>query len=286
MRSIFQQLVHFSTLSFILTSLFGAGLGLAFKEILTPLKNMKMVVLALIINFLLIPLLAIGISILFNADPSLNAGLIIIACAAGAPFLPKLVVLAKGNEAYSIGIMVLLMAGTVIFLPFALPLIIPGLSVNPWAIAKPLIFLMLLPLGLGLLLKSLKASLAIAAKPFVMKISSISLVLMGISALFLDYSVFVNAWGTGVYATTAWLSVGALSLGYLFGGSGQEGKLVMMLASGSRNIAAALIIAVSNFPDQRVGTTVLIGSLVQFIFLFLIAGIYGKIKRLSSQPPC
>ena len=48
-------------------------------------------------------------------------GLLLLGCAAGAPFLPKLAELAKGNLAFSVGAMVLLMVVTVGYLPLVCP---------------------------------------------------------------------------------------------------------------------------------------------------------------------
>ena len=53
-------------------------------------------------------------------------GLLVLGCAAGAPFLPKLAELAKGNLAFSVGAMVLLMVVTVGYLPVVMPLLLPG----------------------------------------------------------------------------------------------------------------------------------------------------------------
>ena len=80
--------------------------------------------------------------------------MIVFSTAAGAPFLPKLVQGAKGNIAFGVGLMVLLMVVTVVYMPFVLPLLLPDVSVNPWDIAKSLIVLMLIPLAIGLLFRS------------------------------------------------------------------------------------------------------------------------------------
>ena len=50
----------------------------------------------------------------------------LLSTAAGAPFLPKLTELAKGNLPFAVGIMVLLAVGTVGYLPLVLPLLLPG----------------------------------------------------------------------------------------------------------------------------------------------------------------
>ena len=55
-------------------------------------------------------------------------GIIILAFAAGAPFIPKLVQFAKGDIALAVGTMTLLMVLAVIILPIMLPLFLPGVE--------------------------------------------------------------------------------------------------------------------------------------------------------------
>ena len=78
----------------------------------------------------------------------------LLGCAAGAPFLPKLAELAKGNLPFAVGAMVLLMVATVGYAPIVLPLLMPGVTVNPSKIAHSLVLLMLLPLAIGLSVKA------------------------------------------------------------------------------------------------------------------------------------
>ena len=92
------------------------------------------------------PLGAVVLCTLLRLDQPLGVGLLLLGTAAGAPFLPKLAEIAKGNLAFAVGLMVLLMVVTVGYLPLVLPLLLPGVSVNPAKIARSLILLMLLPL--------------------------------------------------------------------------------------------------------------------------------------------
>ena len=92
-----------------------------------------------------VPIIGWGIGELLSLEEGLTIGLTIMATAAGAPFLPKLAAAAKGDLAFSVGLMVLLMVVTVAYMPPVFPLLISGVEVDPWAIASLLIFLMLLP---------------------------------------------------------------------------------------------------------------------------------------------
>src|SRR5205085_6517640 len=147
-------------------------------EILFPLKNGRLVSLALLANFVLMPLAAFVISRLLRLDEPLAAALLLLATAAGAPFLPKLAVVAKGSLAFAVGLMVMLMALTVGYMPLVLPLLLEGVSVDPSKIARSLVLLMLIPLVLGLAVRNRYQAVAARVAPLLNKVSTMSLVLL------------------------------------------------------------------------------------------------------------
>ena len=137
-------------LSFVVSSMLAMGAGLTIPQIAEPLRNARLVGLALLANFVVMPLGALALARVLWLDEPFGIGLLLLGCAAGAPFLPKLAELAKGNLAFAVGAMVLLMVVTVGYLPIVLPLLLPGVTVNPWEIARSLLLLMLFPLAIGL----------------------------------------------------------------------------------------------------------------------------------------
>ena len=141
-------------LSFVVSSMLAMGAGLTVSQISEPLGNVRLVVLALLANFVVMPLGALALAKALSLDEPFGIGLLLLGCAAGAPFLPKLAELAKGNLAFAVGAMVLLMVVTVAYLPTVLPMLLPGITVHPWNIARSLLLLMLLPLVIGLVLKA------------------------------------------------------------------------------------------------------------------------------------
>lgn len=151
-------------LSFLVSSMLAMGAGLTATQIIHPLRNVRLVVLALLANFVLMPAGAVALAKALRLDEPFGVGLLLLGCAAGAPFLPKLAELAKANLAFAVGLMVLLMVVTVGYLPIVLPLLLPGVTVDPWQIARSLILLMLLPLAAGLALKSHYEGFATQAK--------------------------------------------------------------------------------------------------------------------------
>ena len=132
---------------FVVSSTLGVGLSLTVSQILAPLKNARLVVLSLAANFVLAPLVALGLWRVLGLDEPLGIGLLLCGLAAGAPFLIKLADFAKADLAFAVGLMVLLMVVTMGYLPLALPFFLEGITVNPMKIARSLIVLMLIPLA-------------------------------------------------------------------------------------------------------------------------------------------
>ena len=99
LKDFLDVIVKIAGLLSVVTSMLAMGLSLTIPMILQSLKNVRLVVLALLANFVLIPLLAFLITLLIPLEQSLKIGLIVLSAAAGAPFLPKLAQGAKGNVA-------------------------------------------------------------------------------------------------------------------------------------------------------------------------------------------
>jgi predicted Na+-dependent transporter len=154
MAHVLDILSNGAVLLFVVTTMLAMGLSLTVSQILIPLQHARLIVLALVANFLLVPLLALALTYLISLSEPLKIGLILLGTAAGAPFLPKLAQFAHGNVAYSVGLMVLLMVVSIPYLPLVLPLVLPGVRVDPLAIAVSLVLTMLLPLGIALVVRA------------------------------------------------------------------------------------------------------------------------------------
>src|SRR5215510_10042156 len=173
-----QQASSVAMITFVLSSMVAMGLDLTVGEILAPLRQPRLVVLSLLANFVLMPPGAVGLATLLQLEEPFRVGLLLLGAAAGAPFLPKLAQIARGNLAFAVGLMVLLMVITVGYLPVLLPRLLPGVSVNPMEIAKSLVLLMLLPLGAALAVNAKWPDFAAKVKPALDKVSSLSLMIL------------------------------------------------------------------------------------------------------------
>jgi ACR3 family arsenite transporter len=269
-----------SGLTFVVASMLGMGLSLTMTQILQPLKNARLVILALLANFVLVPLLAYAITRLLPLDQSLQIGLIVLSTVAGAPFLVKEVQAAKGNLALGVGLMFMMMVVTIFYVPIVLPLLLPGVAVNPWDIAKSLIVTMLLPLVLGLLFRSNHPEDAQQWASLMNKVSGVALLIMLVVGLGLNLSNIISLIGSWGFLALFLFVIGSLLIGFVMGGRDPAVRSVMGLGTAQRNVAAAILVTSLNFPGTTTLPYVLVASIV--LPLILIPTARGLGRR--SQP--
>ena len=284
MSEILAVIMNLSVLVFVITSMLAMGLNLTVKQIVEPLRNTRLVILALIANFILVPILAYLIISVIPLEQGLATGLILMATAAGAPFLPKLAQAAKGNLAFAVGLMVLLMVVTIIYMPIVLPLLLQGVEVNPWDIAKSLIIMMLVPLAIGLFIKARYESTAESLQPHMSQTSTIAIAILMVSGIVLNFSAIVGVIGTGAIIAILVFLVVALILGYFLGGAESGTRAVLGLGTAQRNLSAALVVAAQNFADDpNVLTMILVAGLVGLVLLMVVGGELGKREEAQTS---
>lgn len=266
-EDLFVAVAASSGVLFVVTSMLAMSMNLTMPQIIEPLKNVRLVVLALLANFVLVPLLAYVILLVIPLEESLQIGLIVLSTAAGAPFLPKLVEVAKGDIAFGVGLMVLLMVVTIFYMPIVLPLLLPDVAVNPWDIAKSLIVLMLIPLAIGLLLRSSAPDTAARYHPLMSKISGVTILILMVVGLGLNISNILDLIGTGGILALLLFVIGSLAIGFVLGGRSPATRSVMGLGTAQRNVSAAIVVSVQNFSGTNTLTFVLVAAIVLLLVL-------------------
>jgi BASS family bile acid:Na+ symporter len=259
--------VPIAMLGFVVSSMLAVGLSLTLRQIADPLRNVRLVALGLVANFVLMPFVAVALGRFLRLDPPLAVGLVILGSAAGAPFLPLLAKLSKGNMAFAVGKMVLLMILTVGYMPLVLPYLLEGVSVDAAKIARSLLLLMLLPLGIGLAVKARWETAAARIKPVLDRVSSVSLVLLIGLLTVTNFDNMLSVFGTrGILAGILFLLFG-FAIGYGLGGPARETRKVLGLGTAQRNIAAAIVVAGQNFSDPKVVVMVVVVAIVGLLLL-------------------
>ncbi|MFA9479754.1 bile acid:sodium symporter family protein [Phycisphaerales bacterium AB-hyl4] len=270
MAGVLSGLLNLVTIVFAVSSMLSVGLGHTWTDIIGPLRNVRRVGRALVANFVLVPLLAYLVVRVLVLDDSLAVGLMLIAMAAGTPFLIKLTTAAGGDVGLSATLLVLLLPATVIYMPFVVPLVVPAAEVSVGAIALPLILSMLLPLAMGLFVKVRASGWAERLQPIMAQTSGYTLMaLIGLTVA-ANLPGILDVTMRSILAAMLFVG-GAFAIGYLLGGRNPDARDVLGLGTGQRNVAAATVVATQGFDDPDTLIMVVVTALVGLAVLFPIA---------------
>ena len=113
--------------------------------------------------------------------------------------------------------MVLLMVVTILYVPIVLPLLISGVTINPWDIAKSLILLMLFPLAVALFILVRYEEVANGLRPLMTQATNLSLLVLFVAYFVVYFSNLVNVIGTtAIMAAVVFLLI-SFVIGYFLG---------------------------------------------------------------------
>jgi BASS family bile acid:Na+ symporter len=275
-----QLAAKLAILLFVVTNMLGVGLGLRVSQILEPLRSTRLMLLALAANFVLVPMLAYFITRVVALDKPLVIGILLLGTGAGAPFLPKLAEFARGNIGFSVGLMLLLMTVTIVYMPIVLPSLLPRAHVSPWSVAKPLVTVMLIPLTLGLLVRACKETSARRLEPCLRRASTIALVVVIILVLAANWHRAVRTIGFNAILAGALLVLLSLGCGFVLGGPSADTRSVLAFGTAQRDISAALLVAVENFPDPGIVVMLIVVALLGVCIEIPLAVALGRCDTL------
>ncbi len=283
MDQIISSLTNAFTLAFVVTSMFSLGLGLTVQDIIEPLKNVRLVLMSLLANFVIVPAVAFALTRILSLQQDLQIGVLLMGAVAGAPIAIKAAQIARGDIRFAASLVTLQVVATVIYLPLVLPRLIPGVTVDAVAIALPLVLQILLPLAFGLLMNVRYDEEAEMTRPIMGEIANISLALMLVLNLTNIGSV-LGLLGTGAILSALLVYATGLGTGYLLGGPEVKTRRVLALGTGHRNFAAAFAIVAGNFASQpTVFLLLLAASLISMIITMLAAGEFGRRAKAAGE---
>ena len=277
MPELISTLANLFSTAFVVTSMFSFGLRLTISEIIEPLRDIRLLLVTLAVNFVIVPLTALLLANLLGLNEDLRIGLILISVVAGAPLVPKLAQIAKANIPFAVASTALLVVATVIYLPLVFPLVLPGIRLDAISIVRPLGIQIVLPLVLGLIVDYISRDEADVLLPVLGQIANVSLTLLLVLMLGGNLGNVVGLIGSGSILAVIVLLTVAMAAGYLLGGPDKRTKRTLAMASGQRNMAAAFVIATSSFADRpSVVVFLAAAGLIAMILMMPIAGWFGK----------
>lgn len=269
-----EVLLQVSLVIFMCGSLLGMGLALPIRNVLTGLADVRFGLLVLLLGFVVSPVVAFALAWLFRLDDAYATGLLLLGMTPCAPFLSTVVERAGGDRTRSAALLLTTAAATILLLPVA----IPGLAVDAWSIAQPLLLLVVLPLGMGMLLLRVAPGVAKGLAPTTRRITGVATAALLLLCALLFGDGFLDAIGSRAIAAQVLFFALLTGIAYALGARlPPEYRSVLTLGITTRNVGAALapLFAVAGF-DERSVVMIVLGVPLQMIFAF------GAARQLSG----
>ena len=263
-----QVVFNVTVVVFTVANLAALGLETNLREALRTLRSARAIALILVWGWVVGPALAWLIIRIIPLTEAHAAGLLLISLAPTAPFFPLMVQRARGDMSFATAFTLLTTIGTVLLLPLMAPLLIKGVTVDAWSLAKPLLGMVLLPLVIGIAIGVLAPKAAEKLFPVVKKIGGIFLLICLALTLVLYGREMLGAVGSFAPGAQVLFLVAITAISYSIGfGLNQRQRSAMALGMCTRNIAAvfAAFFGITNPPPGLFVMIVLVVPLAAIV---------------------
>jgi len=253
------------------------GLAVHLSEIFAAARKTRLVVLALVANFVLVPVATVGLLYVFQPEPLIAAGFLILAVCPGAPFGPLFANIAKGDVPSAIGLMVILAGLSAILSPLLLGALLGqflpagDVHISPLTIVQSLVVTQILPLVVGIAIYEKLPVLARAVAKPISLVANVLLLSVVVLLLVAQFSTLAQIHLRGWFGMLLLLAI-SLAIGWVCGGPALATRKTLAVTTASRNAAVALVIVASSFAGTAAATAVIAFALLS-IFGTLISAI-------------
>lgn len=277
---------------FLFTVMMAMGLALTVSDLKAVIARPKALLAGLSAQLLLMPLLAIGLGLLYGSPPVIAAGAIILAACPGGVTSNAYVFSARADIALSIGLTAVASMITVFSIPFltlfALDLhlgqaVMPALSAQQmvWTLAQ----FTIVPVALGMLLRAWQPEFAKKALEPLRVIALLSLIMIAVIGTISAWDTIIeNIWTAGALMAT--INIVAMSLGY---GIGKLLKLpfrklaTITFEVGVQNLSMAFFVCLTFLKSPQLAIATFVYALVMKITALSL--VWYVRQRLAGENP-
>ena len=197
--------------------MFGMGLTLKGEDFRVVFSRPRDVIIGCVAQFTVMPLLAFALSKLFALDGALMVGVILVGCCPGGTASNVITYLAKGDLALSVG----MTAVSTLLAPLLTPLLVlllagRAVDVNVVGMLLSILWVVILPIALGLLVRHLWPAVSQHASDYLPAISSLAICVIVMIVIAAGAGRLLSG-GAVVVAVVVLHNVCGLGLGYLAG---------------------------------------------------------------------
>jgi bile acid:Na+ symporter, BASS family len=281
-------LLNIGVMVLIVSTMLAAGLGTTVEALLETFRNVKLILLVLVVNLVLVPLIGWGTALVLSLATPVFIALVLLACSPGAPFAAKLAMIQRGDVITGASLQVLLAAiGSLTFAPtanliFTAAEVGGGVSLPVGKLVLTVAVLQLLPFAVGLALRKWTLETATRWSAPTLKISNLSLVAVLALSLLGSWQQIIALIGSLTLLAALIFNGVAFGIGALVATGPLVTRTTVGLLAPVRNagpVFAAVGIAFNNEPD-------ILGALTGILILGLAVSLLlaSYLARHRSAP--
>ena len=197
--------------------MFGMGLTLKAEDFRVVFSRPRDVIIGCVAQFTVMPLLAFALTRIFALDDALAVGVILVGCCPGGTASNVITYLAKGDLALSVG----MTATSTLLAPVLTPLLVllfarETVDVNVVGMLLSILWVVILPIALGLLVKRLWPKATGRATSYLPALSSIAICLIVMIVIAANAGKLLSG-GLIIVLVVILHNVCGLGIGYLIG---------------------------------------------------------------------
>jgi BASS family bile acid:Na+ symporter len=273
-----QEIFKIVVVVFTVTNLMALGLASTLREAVRTLGSPRFIILTIVWGWVVGPALAWLITWAIPMEAPYAAGLMLISLAPAAPFYPMMVRRARGDMDFAAAFILLATVCTVVLLPLMLPLLVRGLKVSTWALARPLLMTVLLPLIAGIAIKVSAPKTAKKLLPVIRRIGVLSLLITAVMTFMLYWREMLGAVGSFAIAAQIIFFTVMATVTYKIGFRlKQRQRSAMSLGMCTRNIAAVFVAYFGiQDPDPKIFVMMVLVVPLALIVALISARIFAR----------
>ncbi|WP_347917207.1 bile acid:sodium symporter family protein [Paracoccus marcusii] len=260
--------------------MFGMGLTISGRDFAEVLRRPVNVGVGVASQFLIMPLLAVALTMIIPMSPEVAAGVILVGCCPGGTSSNVMTYLAKGDVALSVACTSVTTLMAPIVTPFLMLMLASEyLPVDAWAIFQSIVKVVLFPLALGFAAQKLLPAFVRAAVPALPLVSVTGIVLIVAAVVGASKGAIVQS-GMMIFAVVVLHNM----LGYLIGfiaarlaGLDLAARKAIAIETGMQNSGLAAALATAYF-SPLTAVPAAIFSVWHNISGALVANILSRMK--------
>lgn len=268
------------------------GLSLTPADVVRVFTQPKAAIGALTAQMLLLPLIALGITLVLDLQPAIAAGLIILAACPGGASSGAYVFASRGDAALSISVTAVNSMLSVLTMPFitffAVWLYMDSAMLTRIPVQQmiwELVQLTIIPVALGMLARGY---LKDRAKKFIEPLRTITLlflICLIVAGTIASWDVFIKNFWAAAFAA------GALNILAMAGGYGlarllkldRAQTITIVFEVGIHNVAMAMLVTMSIYKQPALAITTLVYAVLQKVTALAVVSMVRRWNRKHMQ---